>query len=71
MWTLFTSHAACLVYGAAIGWAATHWTAVRTAEATVAALFGKKVSEPLIPPAAPAAPSAHETAAQVKGPPAA
>jgi hypothetical protein len=53
MLTILTSHAACLVYGAAIGWAATHWTAVKTAEATVAKFFGKAQSTPAkAPPAA-------------------
>lgn len=52
MFTLFTSHAACLLYGAALGWAATHWTAVKTAETTVLKLLGKKAAAPPVPPTA-------------------
>ena len=50
MFSLLTSHAACLIYGAALGWAATHWTAVKTAEATA-----QKVFAGLLPKKAPPA----------------
>lgn len=55
MFSLLTSHAACLLYGAAIGWAATHWTAVKIAEATVLKLFEKKASGVPLAPVPPAA----------------
>lgn len=42
---LLTSHVACFAYGAGCAWAATHWTAIKTAEATaktdIAKLFVK------------------------------
>jgi hypothetical protein len=53
MLTLLGSREAFLLYGAALGWAVTHWTAVKTAEATVAKFFGKAQSTPAkAPPAA-------------------
>ena len=33
MFSILTSHGACFLYGAAAAWGATHWTAVKTAEA--------------------------------------
>lgn len=60
MLSILTSHAACLVYGAGIGWAVTHWTVVKTAEATLFKLLGSKKTEALAstPAAAPPAPPA-------------
>jgi hypothetical protein len=53
---LLSSHIACLFYGAGLGWAVTHWTAVKTAEkaaaATVTKLLGGKQSN--VAAAAPA-----------------
>jgi hypothetical protein len=46
MWTVLASREAFLVYGAAIGWGLTHWTAVKTAEAAVQQLFTKAQTAP-------------------------
>ena len=59
MLSILTSHAACLLYGAAIGWTVTHWTAVKTAEATVAKFFGKaQTKTAATPPTSGASPPA-------------
>jgi hypothetical protein len=47
------SREAFLVYGAALGWAITHWTVVKTAEVTLLKLLGNKKTE--VPAAAPPA----------------
>jgi hypothetical protein len=41
MFALLTSHLACFAYGAALAWAATHWTAIKLAEATAKADIAK------------------------------
>lgn len=54
MFAILASREAFLVYGAAIGWAATHWTVVKTAEVTLLKLLGNKKTATLSPPPPPA-----------------
>jgi hypothetical protein len=58
MLTVLGSKIAFMLYGAAIGWAVTHWTAVKTAEATVAKFFGKAQVKTAAAPPSPGAPPA-------------
>lgn len=55
--TILGSRIAFALYGAAIGWAVTHWTVVKTAEATLFKLLGSKKTAPLAEPTAPAPPA--------------
>jgi hypothetical protein len=53
--TILGSRIAFALYGAAIGWAVTHWTVVKTAEATLFKLLGS--TETLASTTAPAPPA--------------
>ena len=54
MFAILASREAFLVYGAAFGWAITHWTVVKTAETTLLKLLGNRKTATLSPPPPPA-----------------
>jgi hypothetical protein len=65
MFAILGSKLAFMLYGAALGWAATHWTVVKTTETSLLKLLGnKKVTE-----TAPAAPPAGSAPPPSGGPP--